>query len=122
MAEKEELLVFRILLGIAGIGLGAYITIAELRNPYLFEDSVPIFLPAIIGGLIGAVVGVIIDKIVTAIRNELGSRPAPSYSSSPHRGARQAPGSSRPRFCDQCGVDLSASAKFCGACGHKVGG
>ena len=35
---------------------------------------------------------------------------------------RDPPRSSRSRFCAQCGVALSASAKFCGACGHKVGG
>ena len=34
---------------------------------------------------------------------------------------RDPPRSSHSRFCAQCGVGLSASAKFCGACGHKVG-
>ena len=119
MAEKEEIAVFKILFGIVGVGLGVFAVIAAFMSPS-FEGRVYFFLPAIILGAIGVGVGTIIDKIATAIRDQLRSRPEPSYSSSPPRGARQAQGSSRPRFCALCGGGLSASAKFCGSCGTKV--
>ena len=121
MAENDEITVFRVLLGIGGFGLGVFAVIAALTSPS-FEGRIHIFLPAIIFAVIGVVAGTIIDKVATAIRDQMRSRPAPSYPNSPPGGARQAPGSGRPRFCAQCGVALSASARFCGACGHKVGG
>jgi hypothetical protein len=120
MAEKAEIEVFRTLLGIVGVGLGVVTVIAAFASPS-FEGRVYFFLPAIIFGVIGMLVGTVIDKIATAIRDQLGSRPPPSSFSPPPRGSQHAQGSSRSRFCAQCGVGLSVSAKFCGSCGYKVG-
>ena len=103
-----------LLAGILVLGLGFYFFLYTEFN-WIWGDTYPYRTE----GTVGIIVGFVL--LAVGIRDMVRTPPAATVPLPPISSPQPTPSTTTgKRFCENCGAELSASAKYCPKCGQKT--